>query len=298
MEESHAEELGALEEIIVTEKLTKKYGEISAFEDLNLTVHSSEIFGFLGPNGAGKTTTIRVLTTLTKPTSGRAWVNGFDVVKEPSKVKKVIGVVQQHISLDRDLTVKENMEFHARLHHLESSERRRRIAELLDYAGLDDQANRIVDDLSGGMKKRVMIIHSLIHRPKLLFLDEPTVGLDAQTRRRLWDLIRRLNLDGTTIFLTTHYIEEAEALCRRVGVIHQGRLIALGKPLELRQRLGLVTVETLVNNKDTRYQYFPDRATATSYVQSLPPEVKTIIIRESNLEDIFVELTGQKVGDD
>lgn len=298
MEGSHAEELGALEEIIVTEKLTKKYGEISAFEDLNLTVYSGEIFGFLGPNGAGKTTTIRVLTTLTKPTSGRAWVNGFDVVKEFDNVKKVIGVVQQHISLDRDLTVKENMEFHARLHHLGSSERRRRIAELLDYAGLTNQANRIVDDLSGGMKKRVMIIHSLIHRPKLLFLDEPTVGLDAQTRRRLWDLIRRLNLDGTTIFLTTHYIEEAEALCRRVGVIHQGRLIALGKPLELRQRLGLVTVETLVNNKDIRYQYFPDRATATGYVQSLPPEVKTIIIRESNLEDIFVELTGQKVGDD
>jgi ABC-2 type transport system ATP-binding protein len=287
-----------LEGIIVTEKLTKKYGEISAVEDLNLTVYSGEIFGFLGPNGAGKTTTIRVLTTLTKPTSGSAWVDGFDVVKEPDRVKKVIGVVQQHISLDRDLTVKENMEFHARLHHLGSSERRRRIAELLDYAGLTDQANRIVDDLSGGMKKRVMIIHSLIHRPKLLFLDEPTVGLDAQTRRRLWDLIRRLNLDGTTIFLTTHYIEEAEALCRRVGVIHQGRLIALGKPLELRQRLGLVTVETLVNNKDTHYQYFPDSATATSYVQSLPPEVKTIIIRESNLEDIFVELTGQKVEDD
>jgi ABC-2 type transport system ATP-binding protein len=287
-----------LEGIIVTEKLTKKYGEISAVEDLNLTVYSGEIFGFLGPNGAGKTTTIRVLTTLTKPTSGSAWVDGFDVVKEPDRVKKVIGVVQQHISLDRDLTVKENMEFHARLHHLGSSERRRRIAELLDYAGLTDQANRIVDDLSGGMKKRVMIIHSLIHRPKLLFLDEPTVGLDAQTRRRVWDLIRRLNLDGTAIFLTTHYIEEAEALCRRVGVIHQGRLIALGKPLELRQRLGLVTVETLVNNKDTHYQYFPDRATATSYVQSLPPEVKTIIIRESNLEDIFVELTGQKVEDD
>lgn len=287
-----------MEEVIVSEKLTKRYGDIWAVEDLNLKVYSGEIFGFLGPNGAGKTTTIRVLTTLTKPTSGRAWVNGFDVMKEPNKVKKVIGVVQQHLSLDRDLTVKENMEFHARLHHLESSERRRRIAELLDYVGLAEQANRIVEDLSGGMKKRAMIIHSLIHRPKVLFLDEPTVGLDAQTRRRLWELIRRLNLDGTTIFLTTHYIEEAEALCQRVGIIHQGRLIALGRPLELRQRLGLVTVETLVNNKDTRYQYFPDRAAATGHVQSLPPDVKAIIIRESNLEDVFVELTGQKVGDD
>ena len=287
-----------MEEVILTEKLTKRYGDISAVEDLNLKVYSGEIFGFLGPNGAGKTTTIRVLTTLTKPTSGRAWVSGFDVVKESDKVKEVIGVVQQHVSLDRDLTVRENMEFRARLHHLGSSERKRRIDELLDYVDLTEQANRIVKTLSGGMKKRAMVVSSLMHRPQLLFLDEPTVGLDAQTRRRLWDLIRRLHLNGTTIFLTTHYIEEAEALCQRVGIIHQGRLINLGKPLELRQRLGLVAVETLVNNKETRYQYFADRAAATSYVQNLPPDAKTIIIRDSNLEDVFVELTGQKVGDD
>jgi ABC-2 type transport system ATP-binding protein len=287
-----------LEEAIITEKLTKRYGDVRAVENLDLKVYSGEIFGFLGPNGAGKTTTIRVLTTLTKPTSGRGWVSGFDVVKEPDKVKKVIGVVQQHVSLDRDLTVRENMEFRARLHHLGSSERRRRIDELLDYVGLTEQANRIVETLSGGMKKRAMIVSSLIHRPKVLFLDEPTVGLDAQTRRRLWELIRRLHLDGTTIFLTTHYIEEAEALCQRVGIIHQGHLIDLGKPIELRQRLGSVAVETLVNNKETRYQYFTDRAAATNFVQNLPPDVKTIIIRESNLEDVFVELTGRKVGDD
>jgi ABC-2 type transport system ATP-binding protein len=287
-----------LEEFIVTEKLTKRYGDVTAIEDLDLKVYAGEIFGFLGPNGAGKTTTIRVLTTLTKPTSGCACVSGFDVVKEPDKVKKAIGVVQQHISLDRDLTVKENMEFRARLHHLGSSERKKRIDELLDYVGLTEQADRIVNDLSGGMKKRAMIVSSLMHKPKVLFLDEPTVGLDAQTRRRLWDLIRRLHLDGTTIFLTTHYIEEAEALCQRVGIIHEGRLIDLGKPLELRQRLGLVTVETLVNNKETRYQYFADRAAATSYVQNLPPDAKTVIIRESNLEDVFVELTGRKVGAD
>jgi ABC-2 type transport system ATP-binding protein len=287
-----------LEEVIVTEKLTKRYGDVRAVEALNLKVYSGEIFGFLGPNGAGKTTTIRVLTTLTKPTSGRAWVSGFDVVKEFDKVKEVIGVVQQHVSLDRDLTVRENMEFRARLHHLGSSERKRRIDELLDYVGLTEQANRIVKTLSGGMQKRAMIVSSLMHQPKVLFLDEPTVGLDAQTRRRLWDLIRRLHLDGTTIFLTTHYIEEAEALCQRVGIIHQGHLIDLGKPIELRQQLGLVAVETLVNNKETRYQYFADRVAATSFVQNLPPDAKTIIIRESNLEDVFVELTGRKVGDD
>jgi len=286
-----------LKEVIVTENLTKKYGDIWAVKDLNLNVHSGETFGFLGPNGAGKTTTIRMLTTLTKPTSGRAWVNGFDVVKEPNNVKKEFGIAQQHMSLDRDLNVKENLELHARLHHLGSSERKRRIAELLDYVGLAEQADRMVMALSGGMQKRVMIVRALIHRPNILFLDEPTVGLDAQTRRRLWELIRRLNRDGVTIFLTTHYIEEAEALCQRVGIIHQGRLITLGKPVDLRKKLGLFTVETLANNTNTQYHYFPDRAAAKSYVQNLPPELKTIIIRESNLEDVFVELTGQKVSE-
>jgi ABC-2 type transport system ATP-binding protein len=204
-----------LEELVVTEGLTKTYGEIRAVDGLNLNVHSGEVFGFLGPNGAGKTTTIRILNTLTKPTSGGAWVNGFDVVKEAGRVKKVIGVVQQHISLDRDLTVRENMEFHARLHHLGTSERKRRINELIDYVGLTEHADRIVEQLSGGMKRRAMIVNALLHQPEVLFLDEPTVGLDAQTRRRLWDLIRRLNRDGVTIFLTTHYIEEAEALSAR-----------------------------------------------------------------------------------
>lgn len=284
--------------MIITEKLTKVYGEVKAVEDLNLEVRSGEIFGFLGPNGAGKTTTIRILTTLTKPTSGHAWVNGFDVLREPVKVRNLFGVVQQHISLDRDLTVRENMELHARLHHLKPSERRQRIAELLDYVELAEQANHLVEKLSGGMKRRLMIARALMHRPKLLFLDEPTVGLDAQTRRRLWELIRRMNLNGTTVLLTTHYIEEAEALCGRVGIIHQGHLIALGSPLELRQRLGLVTVETLSNNRDTNYHYFPNRMAATSYAQGLPPEIKTIIVRESNLEDVFVELTGRKVGED
>jgi ABC-2 type transport system ATP-binding protein len=284
--------------MIIIENLTKVYGKVKAVEELNLVIRSGEIFGFLGPNGAGKTTTIRVLTTLTKPTLGSARLNGFDVLREPLKVKRAIGVVQQHISLDRDLSVRENMQLHARLHHLKPSERRQRITELLDYVELEDESNRIVADLSGGMKRRLMIARALIHRPKLLFLDEPTVGLDARTRRRLWELIRRMNLDGTTVLLTTHYIEEAEALCGRVGIIHEGHLIALGSPLELRQRLGLVTVETLSNNKDTHYIYFPDRTAATSYAQGLPPDVKTIIVRESNLEDVFVELTGRKVGDD
>jgi ABC-2 type transport system ATP-binding protein len=287
-----------LGEVIATQNLTKKYKDVCAIQDLNLSVNSGEIFGFLGPNGAGKTTTIRVLTTLSRPSSGFVWVSGFEVTKEPDKVKRVIGVVQQHLTLDLDLNVRENMELHARLHHIQSNQRRQRIDELLDYVGLSKQSEKMIDELSGGMKKSAMIARALIHRPKVLFLDEPTVGLDVQVRRRMWDLIRSLSGNGTTIFLTTHYIEEAEALCQRVGIVHQGRLIALGKPSELRKSVGMATVEILVDGKFTRYEHFPDREAATNYVQSLSSNVNTIIIRDSNLEDVFVELTGKKVGED
>ena len=286
-----------MEEAIVTRNLTKKYKDCYAVENLNLHVDSGEIFGFLGPNGAGKTTTIRVLTTLTKPSSGSSWVSGFDVEKEPTKVKKVIGVVQQHLTFDLDLNLRENMELHARLHHIPSNERKQRIAELLEFAGLTRQSEKMVDELSGGMKKAAMIARALIHKPKVLFLDEPTVGLDVQIRRRMWDLIRSLSRNGTTIFLTTHYIEEAEALCQRVGIVHQGHLIALGKPSELRQTVGMVTVEILAEGASTRYEHFTDREAANHYVHGLSSEGKTIIIRDSSLEDVFVELTGKKVGE-
>lgn len=285
-----------MKEFIVTEKFSKSYGDVKAVNDLDLQVNSGEIFGFLGPNGAGKTTTIRVMTTLTKPTSGCVRINGFDVVKDADKVKEVIGVVQQHLTLDQDLTLRENMEFHARLHHINSAERKRRINELLQYVELTEYADRMINTLSGGMKKRAAIVSSLLHKPKVLFLDEPTVGLDTQGRRRLWDLVRRLNMDGTTIFLTTHYIEEAEALCGRVGVMHHGRLIALDTPSALLQKVGSVVVESLVD-KETHYQIFANRAAANKYVQTLSSAAGTVTIRDSNLEDVFVELTGQKVGD-
>jgi ABC-2 type transport system ATP-binding protein len=284
-------------EFIYTENLTKSYGNVKAINNLDLQVHKGDIFGFLGPNGAGKTTTIRVLTTLTRPDSGFASVDGLNVASEPDKVKKVIGVVQQHLSLDRDLSIRENMEFHARIHHIDSSRRKKRITELLEYVELTDYADKMVDTLSGGMKKKAAIVCSLLHEPKLLFLDEPTVGLDAQARRRMWDLMRRLNNDGTTIFLTTHYIEEAEILCNRVGIMHHGHLINVGKPLELRKNLGAVAVEILVDNKGANYEFFPDREAANQYVQKLPADVSKVIIRDTNLEDVFIEQTGEKVGD-
>jgi len=274
--------------------LNKDYSGKKVVDGLSLGVAQGELFGFLGPNGAGKTTTIRILTTLTKPSSGRVIINDIDVAKDPGKVKSEFGIVQQHLSLNRDLTIAENLQLHARLHHLAPDDRKKRIAELLDYVELTDHADFLVDDVSGGMKRRAMIARALIHRPKLLFLDEPTVGLDAQTRRRVWDLIRKMNSDGATVFLTTHYIEEAEALCHRVGIIHRGRLISLGKPIDLRQKLGMIAVEMQTNGNGTKYEYFRDRAEASKFIQGLPGNEK-VVMRESNLEDVFIEITGQKV---
>lgn len=283
---------------IETIDLVKEYLGKKVVCGLNLRVEKGELFGFLGPNGAGKTTTIRILTTLTRPTSGRAFICGNDLDRQALKAKAEFGIVQQHMSLNRDLTVRENLELHARLHHLSRVDRNRRIDELLQYVELDEHAEQLIEDLSGGLKRRAMIARALTHRPRLLILDEPTVGLDAQARRRVWDLIRRMNSEGSTIFLTTHYIEEAEALCNRVGIIHHGKLIALGNPLALRRQLGLVAVEIQGNGNGsgTKYCFFSDRISASDYVQRLMNKDK-VTMRESNLEDVFVELTGQKVLD-
>jgi ABC-2 type transport system ATP-binding protein len=274
--------------------LNKEYSGKKVVDGLDLEIGQGELFGFLGPNGAGKTTTIRILTTLTKPSFGQVRINGIDAAKDPAKVKSEFGIVQQHLSLNRDLTIGENLELHARLHHLPKKERKERIADLLDYVELSDHADYLIDDVSGGMKRRAMIARALIHRPKLLFLDEPTVGLDAQTRRKVWDLIRRMNSEGTTVFLTTHYIEEAEALCQRVGVLHHGKIIAIGSPLSLRQKLGMIAVEMNLNGNGTEYRYFPDRSEAARFIAALP-STERVVMRESNLEDVFIELTGQKV---
>ena len=277
--------------------LTKEYSGKRVIDGLSLQVQEGEVFGFLGPNGAGKSTAIRILTTLTKPTAGRAMINGFDVVKEPYRVKSLFGVVQQHLSLNRELTVKENLDFHARLHHLSKSERYRRIDELLDFVDMSEQADQLIDKISGGMKRRTMIARALIHRPKLLFLDEPTVGLDAQSRRRVWDLIRGMNSEGSTVFLTTHYIDEAEALCHRAGIIHQGRSMAIGSPEELRRRLGTIAVESKQEGL-TSYRYFPDREAASRFVLETKAAADGVVIRQSSLEDVFIELTGRRVAEE
>ena len=198
-----------------------------AVDNLNFEIGRGEIFGLLGTNGAGKTTTIRMLTLQTRPSSGEIFFDGKSIDGRELELKKMIGVVPQHINFDRDLTVGENMELHARLHHIDRAERRQRIADLLNYVELSDVINDDVKRLSGGMTRRLLIIRAMIHRPQILFLDEPTVALDPQVRRRIWSLIRRLKSEGVTIVLTTHYIEEAEALCDRVAILNRGRLVAL-----------------------------------------------------------------------
>lgn len=215
----------------------------TAVNDLSFSVGRGEIFGLLGPNGAGKTTTIRMMTMQTQPTAGRILYDGLDTAKEPQAIKSCIGVVPQHINFDQDLTVGENMELHARLHHLGKKERQERVAELLDYVELGDVVHDGVRRLSGGMKRRLLIIRALIHRPKILFLDEPTVALDPQVRRRIWELVRHMADQGVTVFLTTHYIEEAEALCNRVAILNKGKLVDLDSPQHLREKTNLPNLE-------------------------------------------------------
>ncbi|WP_066640610.1 ABC transporter ATP-binding protein [Desulfolucanica intricata] len=277
--------------MIKLEHVYKKFGSVSAVNDLNLHIVRGEIFGLLGPNGAGKTTTIRMLTTLARSTGGQIVINGYDMNRDLVKVKGQIGVVPQHMNLDTELTARENLELHCRLHRINRAELRQRIEEMLKFAGLADRTDDLVSIFSGGMKRRLMIARALIHRPAILYLDEPTVGLDPHSRRSIWDLMKSMNTDGMTILLTTHYIEEAEALCHRVGLINQGQLIALGSPRELLQRIGEIVVEYTIDGS-TRNKFFPNREEAMNFAAGIEGNV---LIREGNLEDVFVELTNRKV---
>lgn len=278
--------------MIKIQGLVKKFANRIVVDNLTLQVNKGESFGLLGPNGAGKTTTIRILTMLTKPTAGSVTINGWSVLEKEQAIKSVIGVVPQHFNLDSDLTVKENLDLHGRLHHIPSKERAKRIYDLLEYVELVERCDDMVQTLSGGMKRRLMIARALLHKPQILFLDEPTVGLDPQVRRRLWDLIRKMNGEGLTVLLTTHYIEEAENLCQRVAIMEKGKLIALNTPAALCQRLGEYVVEW-PEEEVMKFRFFKDRNEATNFASTLT--TATTIIRRSNLEDVFVELTGRKV---
>lgn len=280
--------------MINIENLTKRFGDRIAVAGIDMEIKSGEIFGLLGPNGAGKTTTVRILTLLSRKNSGTVKICGYDIENDTEKIKELIGVVPQHMSLDQDLTGRENLVLQARLHHLKNkAAMEQRINEILEFVELTDRADDKSRRYSGGMKRRLMIGMALLHKPKMLFLDEPTVGLDPQVRRKMWDLIRKMNEAGMTVLLTTHYIEEADQLCRRVAIMNRGRIIAVDTPQKLKEKVGRVVVEHMeadgmINN------FFDNREQAASYVAGLNSNAT---VREANLEDVFIELTGRRVND-
>jgi ABC-2 type transport system ATP-binding protein len=288
---------------VVLQDVKKVYNNNPVVNGLSLTIQPGEIFGLLGPNGAGKSTTIRMLTTLTQPTAGKISVAGYDVARQPFRVKQQIGVVLQQMSADVDLTVWENMEFHGRMHHIPNPRRQQDIDRWLEYVELSDRRDDLVKTLSGGMKRRLQIARALLHQPQILFLDEPTVGLDPQTRRRLWEIIKGLNQQGMTMLLTTHYMEEIEYLCdstfsgsntpNRIGIMDSGKLIALGTLQELRQKHGEGLVMKQLGDR-WDYQFFSTLDEANHYFEQQPNKAG-MMVRPSNLEDIFVELTGRSL---
>jgi len=224
---------------IVADNLTRRFGHLVAVDHISFEVEEGEIFGFLGANGAGKTTTIMMLATALNPSSGTATVCGYDIVRERDRVRESIGIVFEELSLDIDLTAKENLDFHARLYHLPKKVRDEGISQALDLVGLKDKQNILVKYYSGGMQRRLEIARGMLNSPKVLFLDEPTLGLDVQTRRLLWDYAKRLNKEaGTAILLNTHYVEEADYLCDRVAVLEHGKIAVVDTPKVLKDSLG------------------------------------------------------------
>jgi ABC-2 type transport system ATP-binding protein len=225
--------------ILTTDALTRRYGELTAVNALTISVESGEVFGLLGPNGAGKTTVIKMLTTLLPPTSGNACIGAFDIAHHAADVRRVIGYVPQLLSADGALTGYENLKAFTKLYDVPRTERESRVRDALAFMGLADVANKLVRTYSGGMIRRLEIAQCMLHRPQLLFLDEPTVGLDPVARQAVWDRIEQLRADyGTTIFLTTHYMEEADDLCDRVAIMHLGKVTVIGTPEELKRSIG------------------------------------------------------------
>ena len=278
------------ERIIEVQDLTVRFGDLAAVDGISFSVRRGEIFGFLGPNGAGKTTTIRTITTIQRMTSGRILVDGFDVDKDYLEVRRRIGIAQQHISLDKHLTVRQNIKQHALLHKIPRSEMDARIGRAVELLGLDEYMDRLVDELSGGWKRKTSIVCSMVHEPEILLLDEPTAGLDTMSRHVLWDLVRTLNGRGTTIFLTTHYMEEAELLCDRVAIMNHGRIVATGTVDELRDIVGRVTVETTDADGRTIRRHFADRESARTFADSLGDRYYSM--RRTTLEDVYLSITG------
>ena len=277
--------------MIQLENLRKEYKQTQALKGITLHIPEGELFAYLGPNGAGKTTTIRILTGLTTRSSGDAYLNGFHISRDSIQAKQQCGLVPQVINLDPELSVLENLHIHGRLFRMSAKQRVRKIDELLEYIEMTDRKHSRVNKLSGGLKRRVMIARALLHSPKILFLDEPTVGLDANIRRRLWALLKRIQQHGTTIFLTTHYIEEAEFLAERVAFLDEGSIVALDHPNTLMAQVGHWAIDRIAESQ-LQSIYFPSMEEAKHYIAR---QAESFTLRRVNLEDAFLSLTGKKV---
>jgi ABC-2 type transport system ATP-binding protein len=305
---------------IETRGLTKKFKELVAVNRVNLKINYGEIFGLLGPNGAGKTTLIHMLSTILPSTSGAAKVADSDIRKNPDSVRKAIGIVFQEPSLDNRLTGRENLDFHGRMYGMTKDQRCERIKMVLEIVGLKDRADVLVQNYSGGMKRRLEMARGLMHHPKILFLDEPTLGLDPQTRRVIWDHIRALNeTEKVTIILTTHYIEEADYLCNRVAIIDYGKIVALDKPDVLKNMLKGDVVSVKISNPEKYLGVFRKsklvkgakivdgtlHLQVSSGEQAIPKlidlarkhggQVHTVSLSRPTLEDVFIHYTGRAI---
>ena len=307
--------------IIQAEKLTKKFGDKTAVDHLSFNVAEGELFGFLGPNGAGKTTTIRMLTTLTSVSDGQAMVAGYDVSKNPGAVREKIGVVPQQLIADDELTGIENVLLFAKLHHVLNEKARRRATELMQLVDLQASAEKKVKTYSGGMKRRLQLAMGLVHDPRLLFLDEPSLGLDIQTRSKMWDYVRKLNQErGITVFMTTHYLEEADDLCDRVAIVDDGVIKVSSSPAELKMNLGgdLLSLKLTDGPDLTRFfESVPDVKEVTKLGQSdytlkvpriekvLPQivdgvaqkglKISDITFTRPTLDQVFLQVTGKQI---
>jgi len=312
--------------IIKTETLTKIFsGNIKAVDNVSFEVEEEEIYGFLGPNGSGKTTTILMLITLLKPTSGRATVCGFDITKEQAKVRSCIGYVSQDTAVDENLTGRENLLLQGRFYHLPKEVLEKRIDEVLEMVDLTDRANSLVSTYSGGMRKRLDIAEGLIHRPRVLFVDEPTLGLDIQTRLKIWEYIQRLREEAhMTIFLTTHYMDEADKLCDRIGIIDYGQIKVVGEPNELKSQIGgdiitlrftnetnsyanqalaeikkLAAIENIVPTKESFSVVAKDGETTVPKIFEVAGKVgatiESISLKRPTLDDVFMAHTGREL---
>lgn len=268
--------------------LTKKFGDFTAVDHLNLTIETGEFFGLLGPNGAGKTTTISMISTVLLPVSGEILVDGKPLDRKASEIKRKISVITQEYSMRMDMTCDEVMEYQGRLYYMPIKEIRQKTDELLEFVGLSKFRKRRVRNLSGGMKRRLMICRALMTDPEIILLDEPTAGMDAIARRQTWGLLKELHARGITILLTTHYMEEAEALCDRVALIDSGKLSTIDTPQHLIEDLGKFAVDQTVNGK-IESRYFADRQEAIDYLSGL----EDADMRNTTLEDVFLTRIGR-----